>query len=587
MFIPLCAGHEVIQIPNFKPEMMDDLVLKYKPNHIIGVPSFFERLAKSKKIKNKDLSFLLCNITGGDQLLESTEKLINDFLHSHNCKYDILKGYGMTEMGSAVTVTATDECNILGSVGIPSHSAVVKVIDHDTGAELWNSVEVNEKGDSAQLARTYRVELPNEWTYELATDVMREYVKRNFVDKGMCAQFAIHDSENKKTGQRNLHCHILLTMRGIDEHGNWMPKQKKVYLTDDNGERIPVIDKKTGQQKVDKQNRKQWKCTTVSTNDWSSKENAKIWRKDITDTINKVNSQMGMTENFWEHRSFKEQGLDVIPQIHLGEKASAMERAGVHTIRGDINRDIIARNAIIEAARAVYDKAREELEAIRAIPVTVVKAIKNEIIDMIREVAKRNNNRLNLPIMGSKYIRHISDRRGLQDKEFLEQYVEKKGFTSFEDLKDFKSENEQRYSEITSQRNDANERISYLKDLLTVYDQYEPFIKNNKEYWSLKGFAHKNYERMHKVELVKYNVLREKLKDMIREPDKKITATKWRNELESLLAKKEELKLPYAEAVTNLACCEILEHNRKELLRMLQNEERKCKDLNKNIDLER
>ena len=178
----------------------------------------------------------------------------------------------------------------------------------------------------------------------------------------------------------------------------------------------------------------------------------------------------------------------------------------------------------------------------------------------------------------------ISDRRGLQDKEFLEQYVEKKGFTSFEDLKEFKAENEQRYLEITSQRNDVNERISYLKDLLTVYDQYEPFIKINKEYWSLKGFAHKNYERMHKVELVKYKVLREKLKNMIREPDKKITATKWRNELESLTAKKERLQLPYAEVVTNLACCEVLEYNRKELNRMLQNEKRKHINMNRNIE---
>ena len=77
---------------------------------------------------------------------------------------------------------------------------------------------------------------------------------------------------------------------------------------------------------------------------------------------------------------------------------------------------------------------------------------------------------------------------------------------------------------------------------------------------------------MHKVELVKYNVLREKLKDMIREPDKKITAAKWRNELDSLLAKKEELHLSYAEVVTNLACCEVLEYNRKELNRMIENE---------------
>ena len=160
---------------------------------------------------------------------------------------------------------------------------------------LWNSVENAEKNSNAQLARTFRVELPNEWSYELATEVMRDYIKRNFTDEGMCVQFAIHDSENKE-GQRNLHCHMLLTLRGIDENGKWMPKQKKVNLTYENGERIPLINKKTGQQKVDKQNRKQWKCQTISTNDWSSKDNAKKWRIDLTQTINSVNEKMGMTD---------------------------------------------------------------------------------------------------------------------------------------------------------------------------------------------------------------------------------------------------------------------------------------------------
>ena len=42
---------------------------------------------------------------------------------------------------------------------------------------LWNSVENFETASDAQLARTYKVELPNEWTYELATEVMRDYVQ--------------------------------------------------------------------------------------------------------------------------------------------------------------------------------------------------------------------------------------------------------------------------------------------------------------------------------------------------------------------------------------------------------------------------
>ena len=160
-------------------------------------------------------------------------------------------------------------------------------------ATLWNAVELSEKGQKSQLARMLKASLPNEWSYELAEEVVRDYVQRNFVDKGMCADRAIHDSENDK-GQRNLHIHVLLTMRPLTENGEWGAKQKKIYDLDENGEKIPVIDKKTGQQKVDKRNRKQWKCHTANSTYWNSKENAKMWRKDLADTINATNDQLGI-----------------------------------------------------------------------------------------------------------------------------------------------------------------------------------------------------------------------------------------------------------------------------------------------------
>lgn len=121
-----------------------------------------------------------------------------------------------------------------------------------------------------------------------------------------------------------------------------------------------------------------------------------------------------MTENFWEHRSFKDQGLDIVPQIHLGEKASAMERAGIHTIRGNINRSIIEKNAIIMQATAMIKEATKTIISAKAFASMGAKqiagAIKNEILDMIHEVAKRKNERLSLPIIGTKYLRLISNR---------------------------------------------------------------------------------------------------------------------------------------------------------------------------------
>ena len=58
---------------------------------------------------------------------------------------------------------------------------------------LWNAVELSEEGQKSQLARMLKASLPNEWGYELAEEVVRDYVQRNFVDKGMCADWAIHD----------------------------------------------------------------------------------------------------------------------------------------------------------------------------------------------------------------------------------------------------------------------------------------------------------------------------------------------------------------------------------------------------------
>ena len=140
-FIPFCASLENTLIPVFEPKKFAELILKHKPNHVVGVPAFFESLANSAEVGNQKLDFLMCAITGGDRLLASTEDHINQFFKEHGCKYKILKGYGMTEMGSAATFTTTEACNIPGSVGIPTHCTEVKVIDHETGEELGYNVQ--------------------------------------------------------------------------------------------------------------------------------------------------------------------------------------------------------------------------------------------------------------------------------------------------------------------------------------------------------------------------------------------------------------------------------------------------------------
>ena len=72
---------------------------------------------------------------------------------------------------------------------------------------------------------------------------------------------------------------------------------------------------------------------------------------------------------------------------------------------------------------------------------SVIQSVKNEILDMIREVARRRNDRLAFPVMKGKYLRLINNRSKLQSREYMEAFVEKHGLTSFEDMAKLKAEN--------------------------------------------------------------------------------------------------------------------------------------------------
>ena len=95
---------------------------------------------------------------------------------------------------------------------LPAH-ALPEFADRST---LWNSVEQIENARDSQLAREIEAALPRELSGEQQLALVRAYVKDNFVDKGMCADFAIHD---KGTG--NPHVHIMLTLRPLKENGQW------------------------------------------------------------------------------------------------------------------------------------------------------------------------------------------------------------------------------------------------------------------------------------------------------------------------------------------------------------------------------
>ncbi len=97
--------------------------------------------------------------------------------------------------------------------------------------KLWNAVEEAEKTKDSRLAREFVAALPIELSKDEWIDLLRRYISDNFVSEGMCADFAIHDTDG-----HNPHAHIILTVRPLDENGKWQYKTEKEYLCKRNGE---------------------------------------------------------------------------------------------------------------------------------------------------------------------------------------------------------------------------------------------------------------------------------------------------------------------------------------------------------------
>lgn len=124
--------------------------------------------------------------------------------------------------------------------------------------------------------------------------------------------------------------------------GSWGAKEKKDYARDENGDRIPLIDKKTGKQKLGKRNEKLWKRITVQANNWNDRSNVEKWSTSWADICNRYLS----VEQQIDHRSYKRQGLPLEPTMHEGFCARQMEQRGGVSDRYEYNRIVKQLNSV-------------------------------------------------------------------------------------------------------------------------------------------------------------------------------------------------------------------------------------------------
>lgn len=267
---------------------------------------------------------------------------------------------------------------VFSEVLLPENAPTIFAVDRNI---LWDAVERKETHSAAQLAREVEVALPCEFTRQEQIDTVREYIMKNFVREGMCADWALHDK-----GDGNPHAHIMLTMRAIKPNGRWAEKSRTIYKLDPNGQKIPVIDPTTGQQKIGARGRKMWQRETVPANDWNDHSKAEKWRAAWAAECNRRLDRQHQID----HRSYARQAVEQEPTIHEGYAARKMEREGRVSDRCEINRETKALNEqhtrSLEVANGeLYNATSERLRLYRDV-IRDLESESKELSEAIQQV---------------------------------------------------------------------------------------------------------------------------------------------------------------------------------------------------------
>lgn len=189
-------------------------------------------------------------------------------------------------------------------------------------AQLWNEVERTERRKDAQLAREITMALPHELSHQERLQLARDFVRDQFVSRGMIADMALH-SPDREGDERNVHTHVMLTMRTLD--GDGFGKKAR---------------------------------------EWNDRGLLEGWREQWAEVQNNALERAGFEARV-DHRTLEAQGIDQEPEPKLGPLATQLEREGKETNAGNDLRATWKRNAEIMRAKEAEAIAIAQAEEAR------------------------------------------------------------------------------------------------------------------------------------------------------------------------------------------------------------------------------
>ena len=392
---------------------------------------------------------------------------------------------------------------ICSEILLPSH-APSEYADRET---LWNAVEKAERGKKAQLAYSFDIALQNEFSMQENIDLARQFLLDNFVNRGMVADFAVHQPDKEDGGISNPHFHVMCPIRPIEPDGRWGNKQRREYVLDEHGER--VLDEAGN-----------YVFNAVPTTDWGKPETLEAWRQSWAELCNAMFAEKNLDCRI-DHRSFARQGVDLIPTQHEGPTVRAMEAKGIRTDKGNLNRFIRKTNALLR-------EAKEKITALIG-----------WLKDVKAELAKPQPPMLNDLLALHCSIRNKSAYSNKAKNANLQRYAEafnflqSKNLYTVDNLETTLHSMQDKIDTLKKSASAKQSRIKEVNELLRMVDYYKSGKPAADKLKSIRfEKSRQKYKAEHDDELRTFYMAERKLKSYFK--DGKLPITAWRREREQL-----------------------------------------------------
>ena len=374
---------------------------------------------------------------------------------------------------------------------------------------LWNEVEEIEKNKRAQLAYSFDFTLQNELSMEENISVAEKFIRENFTSRGMICDVAVHSPGRGPDDNPNPHVHVLVPMRPLNDDGTWGTKQRREYILDENGNRIRGEDGK-------------YLFNAVKTNDWGDPETLIQWRENWAKAVNEAFEKNGIAERV-DARSYVDQGIDKLPQVHEGPAVRAMEKKGIRTDKGDWNRFVKGLNRTITFILGVFKSIIDDIDETKKQKAADV-AYKKELFDAIEDYKKT---------IEAKYY---DGKNKLKSKKMIELYtfILNNHITDIDSFRDYSKLMWDKVSETRQATRKVEDRISEIDSILRHFKQYKENRAVYKKWYEMPAGKKKNeFAEKYDGRLRIYHMAERELKKLF--PDMKIP-------VKALMKEREELR---------------------------------------------